>query len=380
MKIGILTLPLHTNYGGILQAYALQTVLQQLGHEVFVIDQDKELNKSFLQQILSFGKYCAKRFLLGKNERFHSRREQRKSFLEQKERERYTRDFINKHINILLVKNLTKDVPKNLDAIVVGSDQIWRHGYFTGAYHCGIENAFLKFLKNSSTKRIAYAASFGTDEWEYSKRETFECSKLLKKFIAVSVREKSAVSLCKDMLGFPNVTHTLDPTMLLEKEKYIRLVEQTRTPKSPGNLLCYILDHTDEKQWLVEKIAQDRKLKPFNVNSKIEDPSAPQQERIQPPLEQWLRGFMDAEFVVTDSFHACVFSIIFGKPFVVVGNKKRGMARFESLLSLFVLEKNLIYDTNKYDSTFTYCVNTKAQFVLAEMTKMSFLFLSHSLK
>lgn len=71
----------------------------------------------------------------------------------------------------------------------------------------------------------------------------------------------------------------------------------------------------------------------------MEDWSAPLAERIQPPVEQWLRGFMDAELVVTDSFHACVFSILFHKPFVVVGNKERGLARVKSLLKMFGLEE-----------------------------------------
>ena len=61
-----------------------------------------------------------------------------------------------------------------------------------------------------------------------------------------------------------------------------------------------------------------------------------------PSVTKWLRAFMDAEMVITDSFHGCVFSIIFNKPFWVVGNKERGQARFSSLLSLFKLEDRLI--------------------------------------
>lgn len=60
------------------------------------------------------------------------------------------------------------------------------------------------------------------------------------------------------------------------------------------------------------------------------------------PVEEWLRSFHDAELVITDSFHACVFSIIFRKPFICIGNKGRGSARFESLLSMFGLEDRLV--------------------------------------
>ena len=102
------------------------------------------------------------------------------------------------------------------------------------------------------------------------------------------------------------------------------------------------MDETPEKLALIEKIAKEKNLVSFRVNSKVESREIPLQERIQPPVEQWLRGFYDAEFVVTDSFHACVFSILFNKPFIAIGNVRRGMSRFKSLLSMFGLEKRLI--------------------------------------
>lgn len=109
-------------------------------------------------------------------------------------------------------------------------------------------------------------------------------------------------------------------------------------PKSKGNLLCYILDETEEKKALIKRIADEKGLKPFNVKSQSDDINSPVSERIQPPLEQWLRGFYDAEFVVTDSFHACVFSILFNKPFIVYGNIERGLSRFTSFLEIFGLK------------------------------------------
>ncbi len=85
-----------------------------------------------------------------------------------------------------------------------------------------------------------------------------------------------------------------------------------------------------------------RKPQPFRVNSRVEDINAPLAERVQPPVEQWLRGFIDSRFVITDSFHACVFSIIFNKPFIAVTNRGRGVSRFRSLLSMFGLESRLL--------------------------------------
>ena len=156
------------------------------------------------------------------------------------------------------------------------------------------------------------------------------------------------MGLCREHFGV-EALHVLDPTMLLDKEDYIRLIEAAGTPKSKGTLLNYILDETSEKRALIERIAKEKGLVPFRVNSRVEDRTAPIEERIQPPVEKWLRGFYDAEFVVTDSFHACVFSILFGKPFVVVGNKERGIARFESLLKMFGLEDRLVCNIDDYN-------------------------------
>ena len=146
------------------------------------------------------------------------------------------------------------------------------------------------------------------------------------------------MELCRKFFGV-NVSHVLDPTMLLDVQDYVDLVKRADIPKSKGTLLCYILDETESTTDLISRLASETGLVPFRGNSRVEDWSAPLAERIQPPVEQWLRGFMDAELVVTDSFHACVFSILFHKPFVVVGNKERGLARVKSLLKMFGLEE-----------------------------------------
>ena len=255
----------------------------------------------------------------------------------------YTQPFIDKYIHRKVVNSPEELQESDFDAIVVGSDQVWRPKYYGK-----IENAYLGFAKGWNIKRIAYAASFGTDDWEYTDEQTKECGELLKKFDAISVREASGVTLCKEHFGV-EVQHVIDPTMLLYKEDYIRLIEAANTPKAKGTLLNYILDETPGKKELIEQIAKDKSLVPFRVNSRVEDHKALLKERIQPPVEQWLRGFYDAEFVVTDSFHACVFSILFGKPFVVIGNKKRGMARFESLLKMFGLEDRLVSCSEDYN-------------------------------
>lgn len=347
MKIGILTLPLHTNYGGILQAYALQTVLERMGHEVCVIEKRKlPLSLPLYKMPFCYGKRIVKNLLGHKCLIFYEQKFNQRYNQEQPVIRQYTDKFIKKYIHLKRYENFSDIKETEFDAIVVGSDQVWRPIYFGSNQ---IEQAYLKFTKNWDVKRIAYAASFGTDEWEYTSEETKKCKRLIQKFDIVSVREDSGVDLCKRYFN-KDALHVLDPTMLLCKEDYIKLFEDAHIPKSSGNLLCYILDETEEKKALVKRIAKDRGLIPFNVKSISDEITSPIQERIQPPVEQWLRGFYDAEFVVTDSFHACVFSILFNKPFIVYGNENRGLSRFKSLLNLFDLNDNLLLNMSEYKS------------------------------
>ena len=146
-----------------------------------------------------------------------------------------------------------------------------------------------------------------------------------------------------------NAEFVLDPTLLLNKEDYIKIVEKENEVKSEGNLFCYILDMTEEKKQFIGHVEKQLGLKSFYVN--IGENTRPftkrfikkHLERFQnPTVTKWLRGFMDAEMVIADSFHAVAFAILFNKPFWVVGNSGRGMARFESILSLFNLKNRLV--------------------------------------
>ena len=354
MKIGILTLPLHTNYGGILQAYALQTILERMGHEVVVLSHRRKYSLSIWRQPLSYSKRIIKKYILGrKDTRIFAEQHQQKEYAILSQ---HTQKFIDTYIHTYNVESFKNLKSADFDAIIVGSDQVWRPKYFTYLFNASIENAFLSFAQEWNIKRVSYAASFGTEDWEYIAEDTSLCGDLLKLFNVVTVREESAIRLCQERLGV-EASHVLDPTMLLSKEDYIKLFDVSNTPKNSGNLLTYILDNTPEKTDIINKISKEKGLTPFRVNSKAKGPNISVEERIQPPVEAWLRGFYDAEFVVTDSFHACVFSIIFGKPFVVIGNKDRGMARFESLLKMFELEDCLF--TADKDIVVKYCDYTK---------------------
>lgn len=348
MKIGILTLPSHANYGGILQAYALQTVLERHGHEVVIfhtnVDGVRKIPPTIYPLVLI--KRLLKKIFVD-----HST----VVFLELKKRKEFsvlTKNndaFISKYIHVYHVKNLKAIPQANYDAIVVGSDQIWRSEYVRDMWKTGIQDAFLRFALGWKIKRVAYAASFGVDEWLLSSKKTSECKALAQLFDDVSVREASAVKLCSDILGV-NAKLVLDPTMLLNANDYIKLIENRNLDCVTGELFVYILDETPEKAALIGRVSKELGVAPHTITISNNDNSLPVEKRIIPPVEAWLKCFYDAKFVVTDSYHGCLFSIIFRKPFVAIGNVKRGMSRFQSLLKLLRIEHHLISSVDEYSS------------------------------
>lgn len=335
MKIGILTLPLWNNYGGIIQAYALQKVISNLGHETYLINYHYPVPstlKIFKNKIVRWIKtYIA----FKKNLVIYP------DYYQNLAISKLTLDFIDKEINPKTQKlysfNELEQLNSELDVFIVGSDQVWRPIYTPNVNHY-----FFDFLHNTKT-RIAYAASFGTDNWEYSAQKQSECKKLIKKFKAVSVRENSAIDMCRERFGIEAI-QTLDPTMLLNKNEYLQLCNKYQADKINANLFSYILDETKENNEVIETVSDKLGLVSFRVMAKSFDKNFNIQnvDYVFPSVIKWIKAFDDAHFVITDSFHGCVFSIIFNKPFIVIGNKQRGLARFYSLLNQFELTDRLI--------------------------------------
>lgn len=333
MKIAILTLYPQHNYGGILQAYALQTVLERMGNSVTVIVQEHKNAMKSWKAPLFLGKRILRNVLGKKTPLFIEWKIQKEAPIMWK----HTIGFVNQYIHLCPYKNFKSINENDFDAFIVGSDQVWRPTYL----HNKPEEAFLNFTDGWNIIRLAYAASFGVDAWEYSSKQTRECSRLAKKFDGIAVREDSGVTLCHKYLGV-DAKNVIDPTMLLTVEDYLNLVKKHKTHVIEGDLMTYILDDTDKKEKLVERVAHEKGLKPFLARSKSSDMASSIENRIQPPVEQWLRSFIDSKFVITDSFHGTVFSIIFRKQFIAVGNKQRGMSRFISLLNMFNLQDRLV--------------------------------------
>ncbi len=320
MNIGILTHPLINNYGGILQAYALSTYLSRLGHNVVVINRIG--NESVV-------KYSIKRFLgLIPFNRYYK----------QQKRCRRVTSFVRQKLILSDCIHSEKQLRKTLlqyqfDAVIVGSDQVWRHNFAKNIKG----NYFLDFIPNeSSIVKIAYAASFGLEQWLYTENETLQIRELIKTFNSISVREDIAVDLCKHNLGV-NAEHILDPTFLLDIEDY-KMIASPRLIQE--KYVCvYWLGDLSVMNTLADSYKDNYKI--VNISLRGTD------EQIS--IEDWLSFFLYADYVITDSFHGCVFSILFHKQFVIHNNTVGGFARVVSLLKMFRLEYLLSNSTMSVD-------------------------------
>ena len=166
-----------------------------------------------------------------------------------------------------------------------------------------------------------------------------------------------------------------DPTLLLGADDYGRLVDAGETEPPPGDLMAYVLDRDEGKDRLVASVATRFALRPFLMNDHPEG----EDSRVQPAVEQWLRGIRDSRLVVTDSFHATVFSILFRRPFIVTGNPKRGLSRIESFLSRLGLERHLVTSAEGLDPASDYAIPDSAYERLADLRAEGIGFLSDSL-
>lgn len=344
MNIGILTLPLHTNYGGILQAYALQTVLNSLGHEAVLINLPVA-RENMKTRVIEFSKRLVKKFLLSKSVSLNAWPTEK----EAKIIAQYITPFIQQHLRVIECPDkkylLDVTVKEKLKGYVVGSDQVWRP-----AYSATVSSFFLDFLPDPEYIKISYAASFGIDIWPFTKENSTELGNLLKAFKAVSVREDSAVALCRTHWGV-DAKLLLDPTLLLDKQDYMDLC-QLQPDEDNKKVMVYMLDKNLSKINIVKEVSKVLGLLVNEVGAKGKywDVGSKGIEKcIVPPVSEWIAGFMNAGFVVTDSFHGMVFSILFEKPFICIGNKTRGITRFTSLLKLLGLEDRLIYSLDDFN-------------------------------
>lgn len=341
-KIGLLTMPLIDNYGGIIQIAALYRFLEQLGYEPYLIDKKYDLPlykviiKKFLERNPFYRIYDLKSYT---KRRLHL--QEINKFIEV--------SFVNRTNPIFNQKSLIK-ATNFFDAIIVGSDQVWRYNYVKDNY----KDYFLSFA-SKGIKKIAYAASFGTDEWEGPENTSNEVAKLLMKFNAISVREDTGVILCNRQFNCPNVVHVLDPTFLPDFNFYKDIIAKEKHSKNV-ELFNYVLDNSKDKENFTKQVSNSLQLK----ISTIYLDNDLSKKGLKPSLSEWLYHFEKADFIITDSFHGMVFSIIFNKQFIALGNKGRGLTRFTSLLRMLGLENRLVVE--KLDVALEYLITEKIDY------------------
>lgn len=322
-----------------MQAFALKKILENMtGAEVFVIN--KKRPSTTKQRIKFFVKKMARMIFKGEYVKFTPESDY-------KYRSQNTEGFVYKYLNftvpIYSSRDLINYINTNFDVVIVGSDQVWRLSY--------VHNIYDYFFKGVSNKilKIAYAASFGTNKCDIQEMKKRECAKLLRDFSLISVREDSAIKLMEENFGCTPKCY-LDPTFLLPKEEYEKLLCRG-TIRNSGYCFTYILNDSDDKDCLVKFVEEALDLEIYKFNTKAENPKVKIKCRVAPSVIDWLSGLYFSDFVVTDSFHGCVFSIIFNKPFIVYGNNKRGIDRFTSILNKFSLSDRLLYSSDSFSSS-----------------------------
>lgn len=314
MKIGIVTITSGTNYGNRLQIYALQQVLTHLGHEPFLIK-----NCSYAHGI----GYRIKKFLkimMG----YHNEREEYKREISYKQ---FENDWLSISKYTFDEEYLKSNIANHFDAFICGSDQVWNPHFphLNGGCFADFPGARL---------RISYAASFGESSIPDYMIDNFKS--WLRGMSAISVRENSGVEIVKEIIGKNALVH-IDPTLMLDADDWFKLekapdIEITKPyifkyflGKIAPKISDFIDDVANKNNYDIIDVLPDKKDKNYYLN-----PS------------HFLYLIHNADIVITDSFHATVFALLYNKPVRVFDrqDKKLDMTtRLDTLIQLFKCEE-----------------------------------------
>lgn len=346
MKIGILTFWWsHDNYGQLLQCYALQKYLRDMGHQAYLIrynynaDITRNTNyKRLLKALnpLKLIRYCVRKIL--KQNRIKSLVEPDRKFTLFRERYLNVSEKEYSHYSEL------KMFPPNADAYIVGSDQIWNCNYIDAPSSVPYHAYFLDFGGND-VLRLSYAASWGIKTLPDSYRKSI--SQFLNAFNYVSVREESGIELCKSC-GREDVEWVCDPTLLLDADTYRAIYNENEVRKINDKfLLLYVLNN--EFNFDLQSIYSFAAKKGLEViyvtgNGLIDD-----RKKYYATIPEWLYLIDNAEYVITNSYHCSVFSTIFNKRFGVIPLTGRSIemnVRFRSLFDMLEIGDHFITEAD----------------------------------
>lgn len=335
MKIGILTFHSQLNYGGVLQCWALQTALEKLGHDVKVIDRWLDASNATL---LGSKPANLKQFILRIIEiaRFNG-------YFAGKRRRRKTARFLSTQLNLTEYHFCKwREAPKNLgvDVVVVGSDQVWN------SYGAKDPGVYL-LLGAPNVRAISYAASLGMQEIHESKKHLY--AEGLKNFEKISVREASAINLLSEFCG--KVKKVADPVVLPDNDDWSRLCDSERRDGKHRRkrMFCYFISENIAEHWAsLETFAKNYGMDiDVFLSSSAESRGLSVIDKLKMMFTQrvaihadadpldFLRALRAADNVLTDSFHAVMFSAIFDKNVRVLRPKSEvRKAMFDRIVEL----------------------------------------------
>lgn len=340
------------NYGAILQAHALQVVLNQLGFVSEILDYQRsykditsakttKLNRLFgkITSINSFGdieniiNYPFRRAWIEKISMDINRRKKRI--------EDFKSEYTEK-TRILNCETISK-VSDDYNAFVCGSDQIWNPTRFD-------PNFFLSFVPDNR-KKIAYAVSLGVNA--FSAKEKAIIAPLINRFDSISVREESGIKLISELTN-KNVVKVIDPTLLLDRNYWQQFIHDLDGEFKPRPFIfSYQIGQNNAHRDLAKRLGKDLRLPIFTIPGvaypQPYDFSYSDVNFIDASPQDFISLIAHSELLITDSFHACVFAILFGKKFIVLKrdtdrDRLSMNSRVYDLLSMFSLEDHLMRD------------------------------------
>jgi hypothetical protein len=306
MRIALITMHAVDNYGSTLQTYATVKKLKDLGHDVEIVDYRIPVPISFVKKILLYPKHL-------KFERF---------------RETYL-DCISMPYRSL--SDLQKN-PPIADCYLVGSDMVWNSEITKET-----AKAFFLDFGEKDTIRAAYAPSFGMLQWEDSEWLTKDvASELLHKIQLLSVRESFGIDILKNDFDIYSATQVVDPTLL-----YDSYPELTGNIPQTEDLIIYkLMADCPEFYEKAKQIAKDFRITPRSIGSirRIKGIVCGYPEGV----EGWIRRIGGAKFVMTDSFHGTIFSILYRRQFILYAKSPKLTSRMRSILQLLGLESRIV--------------------------------------
>lgn len=332
MKTAIITITDGANYGNRLQNYALQTVLTSLGGKCDTLRRRTSRDKSALQNTVVIMKDCCKAILGRKTGKIYRIRKQRF--------EAFNNKYINWSSEVLQNNTAPDGLSGKYDYFVCGSDQVWNTKFDV------IKEDILNYLSffAEPQKRISYAASFGTDKVDEAYQETFK--KELSKFKAISVREGAGVDIVSKLAG-KQAQLVIDPTMLLTVQDWKKVFKKPSYIKDNETfLVTYFMGGRDaETRQYIDRVKREMNCDTvidLDVEF-IERNSIENEDVFCTSPDEFLWLVYNSKAVLTDSFHASVFSLLFHKPFCVFERKatEKGNnmgSRIDTLLGYFGLE------------------------------------------